>query len=98
MLDVDRNYFKFEWDDAKRASNLRKHGIDFPSATAVWSAPMVTELDDRFDYGEDRYQTLGLLDGRVVVVAHAETDQVIRIISMRYALKHEEARYHELTR
>jgi uncharacterized DUF497 family protein len=53
----------------------------------------VTILDDRFDYGEPRFITLGLLSGRVVVIAHAETHEVIRIISVRKATKNEEANY-----
>ena len=47
----------------------------------------------RFDYDETRFITLGLLDGRVVVIAHTETQEVIRIISVRKATKNEEANY-----
>lgn len=53
----------------------------------------VTIPDDRFDYGESRFVTLGLLSGRVVVIAHTETDEVIRIISVRKATKNEEISY-----
>ncbi len=49
--------------------------------------------DNRFDYGETRYISLGLLEGRVIVVAHTESEDVIRIISARKATKYEEAYY-----
>lgn len=49
-------------------------------------------LDDRFDYGEDRFGTLGLLNGVVLVVVHTETD-TIRLISVRQATKNEEKNY-----
>jgi uncharacterized DUF497 family protein len=54
---------------------------------------MVTIKDDRFDYGESRFVTLGVLSGRVVAVVHTETPEVIRIISIRKATKNEEASY-----
>jgi hypothetical protein len=83
----------FEWDEAKRLSNIQKHGIDFIGIERVFAGTTVTILDDRFDYGERRFITLGLLNGRVVVIAHTETREVIRIISVRKATKNEEASY-----
>jgi hypothetical protein len=83
----------FEWDEAKRLSNIQKHGIDFIGIERVFAGTTVTILDDRFDYGECRFITLGLLNGRVVVIAHTETREVIRIISVRKATKNEEASY-----
>ena len=84
---------EFEWDEAKRKSNLRNHGIDFFGIEQVFEGQTVTILDDRFDYGEERFVTFGLLDGRVVAIAHTETDEVIRIISVRKATKDEESSY-----
>ena len=84
---------RFEWDEAKRESNILKHGIDFVGIDLVFEAETVTILDDRFNYGEERFVTLGLLNGRVVVIAHTETDEVIRIISVRKATKNEEISY-----
>jgi uncharacterized DUF497 family protein len=84
---------RLEWDEAKRQSNILKHGIDFVGIDVVFESETVTILDDRFDYGEDRFVTLGLLNGRVVVIAHMETDHVIRIISVRKATKNEEISY-----
>ena len=84
---------RFEWDEAKRRINLRKHGIDFVDVHEVFHGTTVTIEDTRFDYGETRYVTLGLLKGRVAVVAHTEQDDVIRILSVRKATKYEEASY-----
>jgi uncharacterized DUF497 family protein len=60
----------YEWDEAKNRSNFVKHGLDFADAERVLSGPCVTFVDDRFDYGKKRYTSLGLLAGRVVVIAH----------------------------
>ncbi len=84
---------EFEWDEAKRNSNLRSHGIDFVGIEKVFGGETVTILDDRFDYGEERFVTFGLLHGRVVAIAHTEADEVIRIISVRKATKNEESSY-----
>ena len=84
---------RFEWDDAKRQSNLLKHGFDFVGIAEVFEGDTVTILDDRFDYGEKRFITLGLLQGRAVVIAHTETEEMIRIISVRKATKNEEISY-----
>ena len=84
---------RFEWDEAKRESNLLKHGIDFIEVEKVFEGETVTILDVRFDYGEERFITLGLLDGRVVVIVHTETDDLIRLISARKATSNEEISY-----
>jgi len=84
---------RYEWDEAKRRSNIQKHGIDFIGIETLFAGTTVTTLDDRFDYGESRFITSGLFRGRVVVVAHTEISEVIRIISVRKATKNEEASY-----
>jgi len=86
---------KFEWDEAKQQSNLRKHRLDFADAETVFAGATFTFEDDRFEYGEDRYITLGLLRGIVVVIAHTEREEVIRVISMRKATKNEQRVYFE---
>lgn len=86
---------RFEWDEAKRRANLRKHGIDFADAVQVFDGITVTIEDTRFDYGETRFLTLGLLRAHVVVIAHTETEEVIRLISVRKATKNEEANYYK---
>jgi len=59
----------YEWDEAKNGSNFAKHGLDFTDAGQVLTGPCVTFVDDRFDYGEKRLISLGLLAGRAVVIA-----------------------------
>ena len=83
----------FEWDNTKRKSNIKKHGIDFIDAPIIFSGYTLTIEDDRYDYGEERFVTFGILDGRVVAVVHTETENLIRIISMRKATKNEEKEY-----
>src|SRR3989337_2458943 len=74
---------RFEWDEKKRLINIRKHGIDFADVPAIFELDTVTVIDDRFEYGEIRYQTLGLLTARVIMVVHTESETIIRIISAR---------------
>ena len=82
-----------EWDEVKNRSNLLKHGLDFGDAEKVFAGPCVTFVDDRFDYGEERYITLGVLSGRAVVIAHAPRGDGTRIISMRKANRREQKIY-----
>jgi uncharacterized protein len=86
---------RFEWDEDKRLINIKKHGIDFDNVPPMFDGTVVTILDDRFEYNETRYVTFGILNVRVIVVAHTDDGQVIRIISARKALKHEEKLYFE---
>lgn len=51
----------FEWDEVKRAKNLRKHSIDFTDVPTVFDSDIVTIEDNRYDYGEQRFVTFGLL-------------------------------------
>lgn len=86
---------KWEWDEAKRLDNIRKHGIDFRDAPAVFKGPMLVRLDDRVDYGEDRWVGLGLLGEGLVVVVYTENDESIRFISARKANQHERRRFEQ---
>jgi len=87
---------RFEWDDEKNKSNISKHGFDFADAWEIFEAPMLPHLDDREDYGEDRWIGIGLLRGRIVVVVFAELEaDIVRVISLRKALKHERIRYEQ---
>jgi len=79
----------FTWDETKRRANLAKHGIDFRDAARIFDGPLVTVEDTRERYDEPRYVALGLLEGVVVSVVHAERRDGARIISIRKALKHE---------
>ena len=84
---------KFTWDETKCKINLAKHGIDFADAKAVFAGATFTFEDARFDYGEQRFITLGILKGAIVVIAHTERNDDIRIISMRKATRHEQKIY-----
>ncbi len=86
---------KHEWDDAKNRGNFAKHGLRFEDAEYVFSGPCVTFVDDRFDYGEERLVTLGLLAGRLVVIAHSPREEGTRIISMRKGNRREQKIYQE---
>lgn len=89
---------RFEWDPTKAASNLRKHGVSFPTAARVFSDPYALVEQDRIENGEERWQTIGVVDGIVMLlVAHTVREQddveVIRIISARRADRKERRRY-----
>lgn len=82
---------RFVWDEDKRQINLRKHRLDFTDAEVVFNGLALTIEDDRFKYSEQRFITIGILDGQFVVIAYVERDNdITRIISMRKATKHEE--------
>jgi uncharacterized DUF497 family protein len=83
----------FTWDESKRQSNLKKHGLDFANARAVFAGHTFTRPDTRFAYDERRFSTVGLLGVEVVVIAHTETEDTIRVISMRKAERHERENY-----
>jgi uncharacterized protein len=84
---------RFEWDERKRQSNLEKHRVDFADLEVVFAGETLTVLDDRFEYAEHRFITLGLLRGIILTIAHTETDEVIRIISARRATRYEQETY-----
>ena len=77
---------QFEWDEAKNLENIRKHKIDFADVATMFDGSMLIELDNRFDYGEDRWIGIGFLTNGVAVVIWTERQgDVIRIISARRA-------------
>lgn len=81
---------RFEWDAAKAAANLRKHGVSFELAMRVFADPLAISHQDRIEDGESRWQTLGRVDGMLLLlVAHTVRDEddgeIIRIISARAA-------------
>jgi uncharacterized protein len=86
---------KFEWDEAKRLANLRKHGIDFLDVSVVFEGDTLTVEDNRYDYGEQRFVTFGLLQGLVVAIVHSDRNDSIRIISARKATRYEQKIYFE---
>jgi uncharacterized DUF497 family protein len=90
---------KFEWDDEKNKENIRKHGLDFTDAWQIFDAPMLTALDTKEEYGEDRFIGIGFLKNFVVVVVYTEPEEeILRIISLPKALKHERKQFEETLR
>jgi uncharacterized DUF497 family protein len=86
----------FEWDEAKAGANYAKHRISFETAIRVFDDAFAIErLDDRKDYGEDRYSILGMVDGRLLYVAYTMREGIVRIISARGAEPYERRQYHE---
>lgn len=88
---------EFEWDTKKASSNLRKHQVSFEEASTALSDPMAaTGADPDHSIGEFRYVTFGISGrGRLLVVAHTEQSEIIRIISARLASKKEKKIYEE---
>ena len=86
---------RFEWDEAKNKENVRKHELDFADAWEIFDAPMLTNLDPKEVYGEERWIGVGFLKNFVAVVIYTENEDLIRIISLRKALKHERTRFEE---
>lgn len=90
---------RFEWDSAKAQSNLRKHGVAFDDAIAVFTDPFAMMSQDRIEGGELRWQTLGRVGVYLVLlVAHTvgeddEGIEIIRISSARTADRKERTRY-----
>lgn len=88
---------RFEWDDAKAAANLRKHGVPFEEAASVFFDPLAyTFHDPDHSVGERRLLTFSLSHtGRLLVVAHSERGRSIRIISARRATRNERGIYEQ---
>ncbi|MCY1437287.1 Ribonuclease toxin, BrnT, of type II toxin-antitoxin system [compost metagenome] len=87
---------RFEWDETKNQANIRKHGIDFNDVPDIFQHPMLALRDDRTDYGEERWISIGWIKVLIGVVVYTERrGDVIRIISARKATKQEAKRYVE---
>lgn len=90
---------RFEWDAVKVASNLSKHKVSFETATRTFADPFLLTQQDRIENGEQRWQSIGMVDGQLVLlVAHTvgedvDGTEVLRIISARRADPKERKRY-----
>ena len=82
-----------EFDAAKRAATLQARGLDMARAGEVFAGATLTVEDDRRDYGEDRFITIGFLDGAMVVLVWTLREGAQRIISMRKANERERTLY-----
>jgi uncharacterized DUF497 family protein len=93
---------RFEWDSEKARANWHKHKVSFEQARDVFKDTMgLDETDDREDYGEERFNRIGVVEDRLLVVTYTERldkgsgTEIIRIISARPAERRERKRYHE---
>ena len=87
----------FEWDESKERINISKHGIDFSTAALVFGDDnRIEKYDDLHSISEDRYITIGEINGIaiIVVVVYTERENSIRIISARLATKSEKEAYY----
>jgi uncharacterized DUF497 family protein len=85
---------KFEWNKSKAKDNFDRHGVSFELAKDVFKDPFAVEfLDDRQDYGEERFVIIGMVASHVLYLAYTERQDLIRIISARRATKHEQETY-----
>ncbi len=86
----------FKWDEARAAANYVKHGVSFEAARDVFEDPFAIEqMDDRANYGEERWTIVGEARGRLLFVAYTMRGEIIRIISARAAEPFEQRAYHE---
>jgi uncharacterized DUF497 family protein len=90
-----KNGMEISYDPAKRDATLANRGLDFADALTVFKGPTYDAVDDRFDYGEERILTVGLLLGRMVIVVWRQRGLCRHIISMRKANDREQDRYRE---
>ena len=72
---------EFEWDEDKRQSLIAEREVDFRKAALIFEGPVVTDPDTRHDYGEERFVSLGLVDGVAYFVIHTERKGVTRLIT-----------------
>jgi uncharacterized DUF497 family protein len=85
---------EIEFDPEKREIVLRKRGLDLADARELLLGNRLDELDDRFDYGEDRWRSLGLLKGAVVACVWVDLQAGrVRIITMWKARRHEQEKF-----
>lgn len=94
---------EFEWDPDKAEKNRKNHGVSFETACRAFADPFALVEQDRIEGGEYRWQTLGMVEGcLLLLIAHTVTDkkcmEIIRIISARRASRKERRRYEQETR
>lgn len=88
------NVMDFQWDQHKSDACLQKRGFDFAYVAFAFADPdRIIRQDARFSYGEDRYELIGRIDGRVYVLVYTPRQDEIRIISARKANLREVKRY-----
>jgi uncharacterized DUF497 family protein len=94
---------RFEWNDANAAKHFKKHGVSFEVAARVFADPFALMVQDRIENGEQRWQTIGMVDGHLLLllahtVIEVDDTEVIGIISARKADPKERKRYEQENR
>jgi uncharacterized protein len=85
---------EWEWDESKNRANLIKHGFDFADTEEMFRGLLIVDPDTREDYGETRWNGVGVIRGRIAYVVFTEPDpETIRIISLRKATPREREQY-----
>ena len=86
----------FEWDDEKNRANIDKHGVSFKTAVRIFDGLVLTAEDDRFEYGEVRKNSIGMIENALIlVVTHTDRAGKTRIISARPGSRAERSRYEQ---
>ena len=86
---------RFTWNKVKNRQNIKSHGIDFTDVPSMFDHPLLTRIDSRHEYGEERWIAIGILKTLFAVVVYVERiGDEIRIISARKATK-DERQYYE---
>jgi uncharacterized protein len=86
----------FEWDEAKRLSNIKERGVDFRDAALIFDGAVIAKEDTRENYGEQRFRALGRVDDEFYVVAYTRRGSVLRIISAWKVDEDGRKRYEEI--
>jgi uncharacterized protein len=93
VVTINETLMQITCDEAKRLWTLNERGLDFEHAPFVFEGPHLTVIDERRDYGEVRYITVGYLEGRMVFVIWTQREENYHIISMRKANEREQRTY-----
>ena len=84
----------FEWDAAKNAANVAKHGIGFEDAARIFEGPVLEQIDHRRDCGEERVAVAGMVMGLELFVVYTVRGDNRRIISARRSSRYERDAYY----
>ena len=84
---------RFEWDESKDAANRQKHGIGLDHVRRFDFVTALRIRDERYDYGEERWRSIGYIGDRLHVIVYTERADAIRLISARKANRRERAFY-----
>lgn len=82
-----------EWDENKNIANIKNHDIDFCDAWKIFDGPILKKIDNRRDYGEERWIALGRIDDLTVAIVYTHRAEKIRVISIRRANRNERKVY-----